>query len=103
MIFITVNRLLLFIVAAAVANTALSLVSLANPVLADKGGERREDQGFERADCEVHENTGPVSEQDVRFHEGTCQGGHTSEALEGLGGCEILTAPGNSDDNRNDD
>jgi hypothetical protein len=79
---------------------------LPGPATADKGGEcreDREDKGFERADCEVHENTGPVSDQDIRFHEGTCQGGHTSEALEGLGGCEILTAPGNSDDNRNDD
>lgn len=33
--------------------------------------------GFDRADCNVHENTpGEIGgDQDVRFHEGTCQGG----------------------------
>ena len=58
--------------------------------------------GLEKADENVHDNTGPVSDQDIRFHEGTCQGGHTTDVLEGLGGCDILTDPGNSDDNRKD-
>jgi hypothetical protein len=58
--------------------------------------------GIERADEEVHENTGPVSKQDVVFHEGLCQAGITTEALEGLGGCVILTAPGSSDEVRQD-
>jgi hypothetical protein len=59
--------------------------------------------GLEIADEKVHENTGAVSDQDVRFHEDLCQGGHTTEALEGLGGCDVLTDPGESDDNRQDD
>jgi hypothetical protein len=101
--FRTMNLLGIFVIGAALASATVFLVSLPNPAAADKGGECRDDNGFERADCEVHENTGPVSDQDINFHEGTCQGGHTSEALEGLGGCEILTPPGNSDDNRNDD
>jgi hypothetical protein len=59
--------------------------------------------GLEIADERVHENTGPVSDQDVRFHEGLYQGGHTTEALESLGGCGILSDPGNSDNNKQDD
>ena len=61
-----------------------------------------EPPGIERADVNVHENTGPVSHQDIVFHEGLCQAGITTEALEGLGGCEILTSPGQSDDVRQD-
>jgi hypothetical protein len=59
-------------------------------------------KGLEKADVQVHEHTGPVSKQDIRFHEGTCQGGHTTKALEDLGGCDILTKPGNSDNHRQD-
>ncbi|HYZ58120.1 MAG TPA: hypothetical protein VE544_00580 [Nitrososphaeraceae archaeon] len=44
-----------------------------------------------------------MSEQDVRFHEGTCQGGHSTDVLdEEFGGCDALGDPGNSDDNRQD-
>jgi hypothetical protein len=55
--------------------------------------------GLERADDNVHAN---ALQNDVTFHEGLCQGGHTTEALEGLGGCDILGDPGNSDENRQD-
>jgi|Tabmets5t2r1_1033131.scaffolds.fasta_scaffold12120_2 hypothetical protein len=61
-----------------------------------------EEPGIETADEKVHENTGAGSEQDLRFHEGLCQGGITTEALEDLGGCDVLTAPGNSDEVRQD-
>jgi hypothetical protein len=56
----------------------------------------------EHADENVHENTGPVSEQDVVFHTGLCQAGITTEALEELGGCDILGSPGQSDEVRQD-
>ena len=46
-----------------------------------------DNSGIEIADEKVHENTGPVSPQDVVFHEGLCQAGITTEALEELGGC----------------
>ena len=58
--------------------------------------------GLEKADKNVHDNTGPVRDQDIKFHEGLCQGGHTTEALEQLGGCDILIDLGNSDGNRQD-
>lgn len=43
--------------------------------------------------------------QDFRFHEGICQGGHSTEALEeatGGEGCDALDSPSNSGDNRQD-
>ena len=41
----------------------------------------------------------------VRFHEGLCQGGHSTTVLDSIGGCDnpIITDPGNSDENRQDD
>jgi uncharacterized membrane protein len=59
-------------------------------------------KGLEKADDNVHEN---APQNDVKFHEGTCQGGHTTEALEEIASCDEppITDPGNSDDHRNDD
>jgi hypothetical protein len=91
----------IFVLVAAIATAVTTISTLAPAALADKNHECS-GSGFERADCNVHENTGPVSKQDVRFHEGTCQGGHTTKALEGLGGCDALSKPGNSDDHRQD-
>ena len=90
-------------VAALVVGTTSTIVT---PVSASN--ECQEKKGFERADCQTHENFGLGSEQDVRFHEGTCQGGRTTEEFEEAvpGGCEnedVISDPGNSDNNRKDD
>jgi hypothetical protein len=85
----------------AAAFTTIVSLSAIPPTLASTD-EDPASNGLEVADENVHDNTGPVSDQDVRFHEGTCQGGHTTEALEGLGGCDILSDPGNSDNHRQD-
>jgi hypothetical protein len=65
--------------------------------------------GLNEADENVHENTdseiGDLSEQDIRFHEGTCQGGHSTDVLDTItgGGCPTEGFdPGNSDENRQD-
>lgn len=65
--------------------------------------------GLNKADENVHENTdseiGDLSEQDIRFHEGTCQGGHSTDVLDTItgGGCPTEGFdPGNSDENRQD-
>jgi hypothetical protein len=52
------------------------------------------------ADDNVHDRTpgGFGGQQDVRYHEGTCQGGSTSIAC----GFSIITDPGNSDSHRQD-
>ncbi len=55
--------------------------------------------GINTADTNVHDNTGPVSSQDVRFHEGLCQAGISTLVLESINGCSnpIITPPGNSE------
>ena len=58
---------------------------------------------IEIADQAVHEAFPPeageeVSEEDVRFHQGLCAVGITTEALEGLGGCEVLPPFGEDED-----
>ena len=85
------NALAIFVIAAAMV---IATVSVAIPASADKSSAS---EGVEKADDKVHENTGAVSDQDVRFHEGLCEGGITTEALENLGGCDILTPPGESE------
>lgn len=57
---------------------------------AELGGE-----GIELADEAIHERFPPeegeaASEEDIRFHQALCEAGITTQALEGLGGCEIL-------------
>ncbi len=57
---------------------------------AELGGE-----GIEIADRAVHEANPPeegeaASEEDIRFHQALCEVGITTQALEELGGCEIL-------------
>jgi hypothetical protein len=59
--------------------------------------------GLEKADNNIHEN---APQNDVTIHEGLCQGGHSTDALDDLNptpgenGCEnenIISDPGNSD------
>ena len=45
---------------------------------------------IERGDRAVHEIFGPGGEEDIEFHQALCEAGTTTEALEELGGCEIL-------------
>jgi hypothetical protein len=77
------------------------------PALADKDNAQG---GLNRADENIHENTDStpedLSDQDVRFHEGICQGGHSTDVLDELTegeGCDALGDPGESGDNRQDD
>ena len=93
----TKNAFAILIIAATMVT---AVVPMAISVSADKSSGSN---GLEKADDKVHDNTGPVSDQDIKFHEGLCQGGHSTEALDNLGGCDILSDPGESDDNRNDD
>ena len=88
--------LAIFLIAASIAVTTTSIATQASAGKPD-------DPGLETADDNVHKNqpTGDPVNQDKVFHEGTCQGGHTTEAL---GTCDnpIITDPGNSDNHRQD-
>lgn len=91
----------IFLIATSIA---VGIPSLGTAAFADKSDASK---GTEVADPKVHENTGSTpedpSDQDIRFHEGMCQGDLTTEVLESIGGCDALSDPGESDDNRNDD
>ena len=96
----TKNVLGILIIAAA---TVIAMIPIAIPASADKSSASNGLDGEGRADDNVHDNTGPLSDQDFRFHEGLCQGGHSTDVLDGLGGCDILDPPGDSKDHRQDD
>jgi hypothetical protein len=85
----------IFVILSAIV-TAIVAVSTSTAALADKPSKT----GLERADDNVHEH---AIQNDVKFHEGTCQGGHSTTAL-GPSGCDnpILSDPGNSDRHRQD-
>jgi hypothetical protein len=78
-----------FAISVIAASMIIATVSMTSPVAADKAR-----KGLDTADKNIHDNTGPLSDQDLRFHEGTCQGGHSTTVLDNLGGCDILKEPG---------
>jgi hypothetical protein len=91
----------------AAALTITTTMSL--PVASAQDKKENAQDGLNEADVNVHENTdseiGDLSEQDIRFHEGTCQGGHSTDVLDTItgGGCPTEGFdPGNSDENRQD-
>ena len=83
---------------AALTLTGTLAINLVVPV--DASNECQGIKGFDRADCNAHENTPGEfgGDQDIRFHEGTCQGGRDHPACD----FDIITEPGNSDDHRQD-
>ena len=73
-----------------IGTTATAFAQTEEEEEAELGGE-----GIERADEAIHERFPPeegeaASEEDIRFHQALCEAGITTEALEELGGCEIL-------------
>src|ERR671915_306914 len=85
---------------------ALGTIGTTATAFATLGGEEIDEEqqaAIEIADQAIHEAFPPeegeeVSEEDVRFHQGLCAVGITTEALEGLGGCEVLPPLVESDD-----
>ena len=59
--------------------------------------EEETEDSIEIADEAVHESLGLGSEEDVLFHQGLCEVGITTEALEEIGGCEALPPLGSDD------
>jgi hypothetical protein len=85
---------------------ALGTIGTTATAFATLGSEEIDEEqqaAIEIADQAVHEAFPPeegeeVSEEDVLFHQGLCAVGITTEALEGLGGCEVLPPLVESDD-----
>jgi hypothetical protein len=99
----TMNTIARFAVLVISAGLVIGTTSMTNQVFADKSNAQ---DGLNRADENVHEN---APQNDVTFHEGLCQGGHSTDVLDEITdgeGCDAnppITDPGNSDDNRQDD
>jgi hypothetical protein len=83
----TRTALAIFVIAASMV-TAITTMSI--PALAAKSSASH---GLNIADQNIHQNTGALSKQDLNFHVGTCQGGHSTAVLDSLGGCSILPSP----------
>lgn len=88
----TRTYLAIFLIATSIA---VVTTSLATPVLAGKSSG---DNGLDKSDVNVHENTpgGFAGDQDIRYHEGLCQGGHEVHIPDGCNN-DLITDPGNSD------
>ena len=77
---------------------ALGTIGTTATAFATLGGEEIDEEqqaAIEIADQAVHEAFPPeegeeVSEEDVLFHQGLCAVGISTEALDELGGCEVL-------------
>jgi hypothetical protein len=91
----TKTFLAIFLIAGSIAIGTTT--SLATPALADKSSGSN---GLEKADANIHDHFGAGTDKDVHWHIGKCQGGHSTEALDALGGCDILPDPGKSGDHR---
>jgi hypothetical protein len=81
------------IAAIAAATGLLTALSMSETALAAKSSGSN---GLETADRNVHNTPGDfLGQQDVNFHVGICQGGHSTEDLEGEfpGGCSDLPSP----------
>jgi hypothetical protein len=77
---------------AIVASMITAVTTMSIPVLADKSSAQN---GINTADVNVHNHTpgGFTGKQDLNFHVGTCNGGISTTALNGIGGCSILPSP----------
>ncbi|HEY6657046.1 MAG TPA: hypothetical protein VIZ62_00825 [Nitrososphaeraceae archaeon] len=90
--------LALFLVATSIAIGTTT--SIATTAFADKSSGSN---GLEKADKLIHDHFGGLSDKDVKWHEGICQGEHSTKALDEAtngAGCSALGDPGNSDDHR---
>ena len=76
--------------------TAIAIFAIATAATTAYAQEDPASQGLERADREVHAH---APQNDITFHEGTCQGGHSTSAL-GPQGCDnpLISEPGASEE-----
>jgi hypothetical protein len=73
------NYLAKFAILAIVAGLVVGTTNMKNPVAAVKSDKDHAQDGLNKADDNVHEN---APQNDVTFHEGLCQGGHSTDVLD---------------------
>jgi|SRR6187200_601616 hypothetical protein len=81
------NTIAILIVVAAIVTSVTAISALSTAALAQKS---QGSNGLEVADPHVHDAAGGGlgGQQDVNFHTGLCQGGHSTQALDqAVGGC----------------
>ncbi len=87
------NSISKFAILAIASGLVIGTTFMTIPVAAEDKAQK----GLNIADGKIHDNPGLLSPQDVRFHQGICQGGHTTDVLNektgGLG-CDALLPPG---------
>jgi hypothetical protein len=76
----------------AVIAIAIATISVYNPIALAQSSTDPARKGLDIADEKIHENThstpSDLSQQDVNFHTGICQGGHSTTVLDQLAqGC----------------
>lgn len=85
----TRTYLAIFLIASSIA---VGIASVALPVSAEDPARG----GLDKADENVHDTPGGLlGDIDKRFHEGICQGGHSTTIVDReLGGCDAIKEPG---------
>lgn len=88
----TKNALAILVIA---ASMVIATASIMTPISADKSSASN---GLDKADENVHDKTPGefAGDQDIRYHEGTCQGGHPVDIPEGCDN-DLITDPGESE------
>ena len=87
------NTITILVLVAAIVTAITAISALSPAALAQKS---HGSNGLEVADQHVHDTPGGFGgQQDVNFHTGICQGGHSTAALDAspFGGCGGLQSP----------
>jgi len=80
------------VIVATFASMMTAITTMSIPALADKSSTSK---GLNTADVNIHNHTpgGFTGKQDLNFYVGICNGGHSTTALNNIGGCSILPSP----------
>jgi hypothetical protein len=90
---LAMNSIAKFAILAIASGLVIGTTFMTIPVAAEDHARK----GLNIADEKIHDNTVLGSDQDFRFHEGICQGGHSTDVLDQLTGgqgCDALNSPG---------
>ena len=90
------NTITILVLVAAIVTAITTISTLSPAALAQKSNNQHGSNGLEVADQHVHDTPGGFGgQQDVNFHVGICQGGHSTAALDASSfhGCGGVPSP----------